>query len=45
MQEIENLIHRRFRLEFTITLGTLYQTMGCVVVLGGYVRTKSGVIG
>jgi hypothetical protein len=45
MQGVENLIHRCFRLEFTITLGTLYQTMGCIIVLERYVRIKSGAVG
>ena len=33
MREIENLFHRFFRLKFAITLGALYPTMDCIVVL------------
>ena len=32
MRGNENLMYRRFRLESTITLGTSYQTMDCIVV-------------
>jgi hypothetical protein len=45
MRGIANPVHRHFRLEFTITLRTPYQTMDCIVVLEGYVRIEFGTIG